>query len=200
MEDGQRTEIEINDSPKATSHRGAGRWLSTLAVVLVAALLLAFGLYRHRTSVNGPVKEALAGEVGAETVVYRRDWLGGNEIVFDVRSAGGDMSMADMTRRFLKAAEALKGFSFDRVYLAYRGNERFYLEGPYFRQLGEERSWQNPVYTIRTLPEHVMKLDGSRAFGQWTGGWLGVMGKQFEDSNEFHKQWWVNDAVTDIQK
>jgi hypothetical protein len=50
------------------------------------------------------------------------------------------------------------------------------------------------------LPEHVYALDGTPAFGTWTGGWLGVMGKQLDDSNEFHKQWWVNEALGDFQQ
>ena len=166
--------------------------------MLVLGLALGGGYYFYARAVSGPVATALAGETGADTPVYRRHWISGDEIVFDIRSVDGSTSMADMTRRLLKAAEALKEWRFSRVYLAYRGDERFYLEGAYFKQLGEERGFQNPVYTIRTMPENVHNLDGSPAFGQWTGGVIGVLGRQMEDVNEFHRRWWVSDALGGI--
>ena len=48
---------------------------------------------------------------------------------------------------------------------------------------------------MRTLPENVFKMDGTAAFGTWTGGWLGVVGKQMEDFSEFHKQWYISDLA-----
>ena len=178
-------------SPPVRSKGG----LYILAVLSALLLAVAGSLFLYNRSVSAPVASALAGETGAETRMSRRNWISSSEIVFDIRSVDGSISMADMTRRLLKAAEALKDKKFQRVFLAYKGEERFYLDGSYFNQLGEERSFQNPVYTIRTLPEHVFKPDGTPAFETWTGGWLGVMSKQLEDSNEFHRQWWVNEAV-----
>jgi len=52
---------------------------------------------------------------------------------------------------------------------------------------------QNPVYTMRTFPQNVYALDGSPAFETWSGGLLGVLGKQLEDFSEFHKQWYLNE-------
>ena len=46
---------------------------------------------------------------------------------------------------------------------------------------------------MRTFPENVYRPDGARAFDSWTGGVLGVLGKQMEDFNEFHKQWYIED-------
>ena len=51
---------------------------------------------------------------------------------------------------------------------------------------------QNPVYLIRTLPEKLYKPTGEGAFGQWTGGLLGVLGKQMDDANTAAKQWAEN--------
>ena len=124
--------------------------------------------------------------------------IGGNDIVFDVQSVGGEMSMVAMSRRLLKSAEALKDQEFDKVYLAYRGNEKFYFEGSYFKRLGEERESQNPIFTLRTMPENVNNLDGTPAFGTWTGGLIGVVGEQFEDNAEFHRKWWVDDALVTL--
>lgn len=46
---------------------------------------------------------------------------------------------------------------------------------------------------MRNFPENLYRPDGQRAFGSWTGGLLGVVGKQMEDFREFHKQWYVED-------
>ena len=68
---------------------------------------------------------------------------------------------------------------------------KFVLEGDYFQTLGKEYGTQNPVYTMRTFPEKLYSPDGQRAFGRWSGGLLGIVGKQMEDFTEFHKQWYV---------
>lgn len=153
----------------------------------------------RKHSINGPVEAALAGESGVETSVHRRDLIGGWDIVFDVGTTTGEVSMVDMTRRLLKSAEALESYDFARVYLSSAGKEKFYLEGPYFKQLGEQREWQNPVFTIRTMPENVYNLDGTKAFGAWSGGLIGVLGGQMKDNTEFHERWWVNDALSNLR-
>lgn len=176
--------------------RRAGVYL-ILSFMLLAGLIFA-GLKWRQHSVNGQVQAALAGETGAETVVYRRDLFGGNDLVFNVQSASGELSMADMTRRLLKGAEALKEQQFKRVYLASKGQEKFYFEGAYFQQIGETRLTENPVYTARTMPENVHDLDGSPAFQTWSGGLLGVVGAQMDDFQQFHMKWWADDALVGV--
>ena len=61
--------------------------------------------------------------------------------------------------------------------------------------LGQEYEKQNPVYTMRTFPENVYGVDGTQAFGSWTGGLLGVLGKQMGDFSELHKQWYIADLT-----
>ena len=58
-------------------------------------------------------------------------------------------------------------------------------------QLGGEYDFQNPVYTMRTFSSHLYRPDGTKAFPEWTGGWLGVMTKEMEQFNEFHQQWYL---------
>jgi hypothetical protein len=189
---------DASDTVAVESRRPRSRGLY-LALALLIAVGLAFGgLEWRKHSVNGPVETALAGEPGAQTVVYRRELLGGNDLVFDVQSASGGLSMTDMTRRLFKTAEALKGSTFDRVYLASKGRERFYLDGAYFKQIGEVYGTENPVYTLRTMPENVHNLDGTPAFERWTGGLLGVFGQQMNDVNEFHRKWWADDALASV--
>ncbi|WP_220270203.1 hypothetical protein, partial [Klebsiella pneumoniae] len=83
-------------------------------------------------------------------------------------------------------------FKGSKVYLSYRGKDKFYLKGEYFKTLGQEYGIQNPVYTLRTIPENVYMLNGERAYSVWEGGLLGVMGKQMEDLSDFSKAWYLD--------
>jgi hypothetical protein len=50
---------------------------------------------------------------------------------------------------------------------------------------------------MRTLPENIHQLDGSAAYGTWTGGLLGVWGKQMEDLGKFSEDWYLRDLAKD---
>ncbi|MEI6640389.1 MAG: hypothetical protein WCL10_00030 [Novosphingobium sp.] len=160
--------------------------------VLLGLLLALLG---WNAVITIPVSRALSDEEGSTTVAYRRWLISPNQIVFDVWSVDGSQSMVAMDRRLFKAAEALKDSSYESVVLAYHGQTRLLMDGKTFQEIGANRQTENPIYTMRTMQEHIYNPDGSPAFGTWTGGWLGVMGKQLEDHNEFHKRWWVNDAI-----
>lgn len=142
-----------------------------------------------------PVMSALSDEDGITSFAYRRWLVSPGQIVFDVWSVDGSKAMVDVDRNLFKAAERLKDRSYDGVVLAYRGQGKFILDGRYFQEIGVTRQTQNPVYTIRTMQEHLLKLDGTPAFGTWSGGWLGVIGKQMEDHNDFHHRWWIRSAL-----
>lgn len=118
-----------------------------------------------------------------------------NELVFDLREISGENSAADVSRVLLQYADAQKNKQFKKIILSYKGERIFQLKGEYFQTLDGEYGTQNPVYTMRTLPENVYEIDGSPAFETWTGGWLGVVGKQIEDFNEFHKRWYLSAAI-----
>jgi hypothetical protein len=107
--------------------------------------------------------------------------------------------MADVFRVFLQFAQAERSREFKSVELAFRGHPRFRIDGKYFKQLGEEFGTENPVYTMRTFPENLSRPDGSRAYPTWTGGWIGVAGKQMQDFNDFHRQWWMQDLLASTQ-
>lgn len=116
-------------------------------------------------------------------------------LVYDLRAVALTNSMADVFRVFLQFAQVEKARQFKSVELVFRGQPRFLIDGRYFKELGEEFGTQNPVYTMRTFPENLSKPDGSRAYPTWNGGLIGVVGKQTEDFNDFHRQWWMQDVV-----
>jgi hypothetical protein len=171
----------------ATATSSLKRWLWWL----LAALVLLVG---WNAIVAVPVASALDDD-SHSVLVYRRWLISPNEIVFDVRGVSDTGSMADMDRQLFKAAEALKDRSYDSVILAYKGSGRFRLDGAHFKQVGKSWSYQNPIYLIRTLTENVDNMDGTPAFGAWTGGWLGVMNKQLQDHNDLHERWYMRPAL-----
>ena len=90
------------------------------------------------------------------------------------------------------------GRRLDRVVLARFGKPTFVMTGDSFFSLGEEfGAGQNPIFLIRSLPEKLFHPDGTPAFGQWQGGWLGVMGKQIEDVNQVAGQWMNGEGTTE---
>ncbi|MBP1885062.1 hypothetical protein [Sinorhizobium mexicanum] len=127
--------------------------------------------------------------------VYHQYAVNPNVIVLDLWNLDSNATMADVDRVLFDTAAALKARSLTSVSLAFRGREKFEMKGDYFKKLGDEREWQNPVYTMRTMPENLYTPDGRPAFDTWTGGWLGVIREQMDDHNEFHRAWYIEDLT-----
>lgn len=162
-----------------------------LAAVLAVGAWNYFGAQR-------PVVEALAKDVRNEKLTLWAHYRYGvqpDTLVLDLRGFSPEAAHVDIMRAVLHSAVAMKDERFEHIILAYKGTPKFQLEGTYFHTLGIEYEQQNPVYTLRTFPEHVFRLDGKQAYATWTGGWLGVVGKQMEDLNQFAKDWYLDDAV-----
>jgi len=161
----------------------------------VLAAIAAVAIWNY-TTVHQPASQAVSSDPrnnGIEILVHYKWFIHPSILVFDLRSVSGSNSSADVTRSLLQSAGSLKRKEFEFVILSYKGNPKFMLKGDYFQTIGLEYGVQNPVYTLRTLPENVYTLEGKQAFGSWTGGWLGVVGKQMEDLNEFHRLWFMSD-------
>jgi hypothetical protein len=158
------------------------------SLVLLAVLLL---LCVYNAFVFVPVAKARSGESGVTLVAYRQWGVNPNVVVLDVWKVSGTSSMADVDRNTFKAAEALKGRRFEKIELAYRGRGRLLIDGAAFQRLGED--WQSRSLSdlIGTLPQNASKMDGSPAFGTWTGGWLGVLLNQMKDHNRLHWAWYL---------
>lgn len=162
------------------------------AIIIVLALINVVRVQSYASSVASSDDR----NEGVKVWAYYNHGLPGGSIVFDLRGISPENSQMDVFRVLLQFASAMKDRHFDRVYLAWKGERRFFLEGSYFNELGAEYEFQNPVYTLRTLPEHVRRPDGSQAYGTWTGGWLGVLGKQLEDVTQFQRDWYLDDAIS----
>ena len=133
---------------------------------------------------------------GVSVFAHYQYFVDPSVLVIDLSKVSGTNSPADVTRVLLQFAQSQKSKRFELVKLAHQGTTKFMLKGDFFQNLGIEFGDQNPVYTMRTFPENVYNLDGTTAFGTWTGGMLGVLGKQMEDFNEFHKKWYIADLAS----
>lgn len=139
------------------------------------------------------VNDARTGNKGVEVFTHYQYFVNPNVLVYDLRNVSEDTSPMDVTRVLLQFADRQKARTFSTVELCHRGTEKFVLKGEFFQKLGEEYGTQNPAYTLRTLPQNIYKLDGTQAFGSWTGGLLGVLAKQMEDFANFHRDWYIDD-------
>lgn len=132
---------------------------------------------------------------GVEVLVHYSNYVNSSILIYDLKSISKTNSMADVFRVFLQFSEKVQSKKFDVVELSFMGKTKFKIKGDYFQTLGKEYSWQNPIYTIRTFPKNLINLDSSMAYPEWTGGWLGVVEKQMEDFNDFHKKWYLEDIA-----
>jgi len=164
--------------------------------ILVAVIIL-FGIYCFNYfQLQSKMNDVIKGDPrnnGIEVSVHFCNYVNTSILIYDLKSISRTNSMADVFRVFLQFAEKVQSKKFDLVELSFRGKTKFKIKGDYFQTLGNEYSWQNPIYTMRTFPENLINLDGSKAYPEWTGGWLGVITKQIEDFTDFHKKWYLED-------
>ena len=135
---------------------------------------------------------------GIQMTAHYGNYIVPSVLVLDLQKVSGRNSSADVFRVLLQYAEAIQKKEFKTVNLACKGKTKFVLKGDYFRELGREYDFQNPVYTMRTFPENVYTPDGENAFPSWTGGLIGVAGKQMEDFADFHQQWYIDDLIEEF--
>lgn len=166
-----------------------GRLMKWSGSVLVGAALL---LGINQVRVNAPAQDATHT---AQVWAYYRFGVLPTVIVFDIRDLTPTASAASVIGDLLRLSAELKDREFDAVHLAWRGETRFILPGEQFRTIGREYAYQNPVYTIRTLPQHLLRPDGRPAYSTWSGGMLGVLGAQMEDVNRFAGEWFIDDYI-----
>jgi hypothetical protein len=169
--------------------------VALFALTLVVMLVIAADNYLALQSEMDAVLKGDPRNNGVHVSVRFGHYVQRSILVYDLESLEPTNSMADVFRVLLQFAHSVDSREFTSVGLAFRGQTRFLLAGQYFKKLGEEYGSQNPVYTMRTFSENVFKPDGSSAYPTWTGGLIGVMGKELEQFNDFHKQWYLSDVA-----
>lgn len=172
----------------------------TLAGLAAIASLIVVANYFSVSSALFDVIKSDSRNTGIYAVAHYQNYISSSFLVFDLRDVSNTNSPSDVFRVFLQLASRMKDKDFEQVLLAHQGVMKFQLKGSYFKTLGEEFENQNPVYTIRTFPENISRLDGTQAFGTWTGGIIGVLGEQMNDFNKFHQEWYINDMASAVTK
>ncbi|PKH31443.1 hypothetical protein [Shewanella sp. ALD9] len=161
--------------------------------IIFVLVVLSLGLWNYFTlqkNVSDLIKSDDRNE-GISVIVHFEWFVNPSVIVFDIRDVESNKSLMDVSRVLLQLSEKLKDSDYQKVILSFKGRSKFLLEGAFFKETGMEYGIQNPVYTLRSLPQNVYNLDGTKAFPTWTGGLIGVLGKQMEDLTAFHEQWYI---------
>lgn len=172
---------------------------SAVVMGVVALLAIAPFLWNYFT-LQAPLRRAVTSDqrnAGIDVHAHYGSYVNPRVLVFDLRTIDGERSPTDVFRLLLQFASELQDKRFQVVQLAHRGTTKFLLQGEYFQRLGAEYGKQNPVYTMRTFPENLLRPSGEEAFPRWEGGWLGVAGRQIEDFGTFHEQWYLSDLAKD---
>ncbi len=172
------------------------KWLlvTPLGVILILGAIYSFNYIGLQTSMNEVLKDDPRNR-GVDVNVHYQSYVNMSVLVYDLRALSDTNSKADVFRAFLQFASKMKEKKFEKVELAFRGQTKFILSGDYFQELGLEYGYQNPIWTMNHFPENLRLRDGTRAYGTWIGGWLGVAGKQIEDFNDFHDEWYMHDLL-----
>lgn len=158
--------------------------------VLIITLVASWNYFSLQRNISEIIKSDSRND-GISVFVHYEWFINPNILVFDLRNITSSKSPMDVSRVLLQLSEKLKENTYNHVILSFEGKSRFILKGDFFKVTGNEYGTQNPVYTLRTLPQNVYHLNDKKAFSTWSGGVLGVMGKQMEDLTEFHKQWYI---------
>ncbi len=170
-----------------------------LALLFLLACTLIVLCSWNYLSIWQPVSQTLSKDERNSTInvaTYYQYAINPTVLVFDLRSVSATTSQADVMRVFFQTADSLHEKSFDQVILAYKGTAKFMVPGDHFKKIGVEYSWQNPVLLTRTFAQNVTDLNGERAFSTWTGGLFAVVKNQLDDLGSLHRQWYLNDWLT----
>jgi len=165
--------------------------------IVIALVVLIGGVYLFNyLTLTQPVLKTIDSDSrnsGIGIDLHYKNYIIPNVLVFNLKNVSNDKAVADVFRVLLQTTSALKEKNFETIELAFKGTSKFKLKGSYFKELGKEYETQNPVYTMRTLPENLFDMKGQAAYSEWTGGLLGVLNKQMEDFNDFNKKWYLEE-------
>lgn len=168
----------------------------TIIISFAAVILISIGIFAlNYFPLQIPMNEVLKSDPrngGIEVTVRYSNYVDPSILVYDLTNVSASKTPADVFRVLLQFADRIKSERFTQVRLAYQGTIKFTLSGSYFQTIGQEYDTQNPIYTMRTFTENLKTPDGSRAYSSWTGGLIGVLNKQLEDFNDFHKSWYLS--------
>lgn len=142
--------------------------------------------------VSGPVGDRLSQDPRNSTMEIDASYAGlfdHSVLVLEVAEPVTTAAPVDLFRAVLQAADTLQDRTFSEVHLVSPSAGHVYtVDGTYFKTLGQEYDFQNPVFTMRTFPYEIRRPDGAPAFMNSGGGLFGL-GDQFEDFKDAMVAW-----------
>jgi DNA-directed RNA polymerase subunit RPC12/RpoP len=158
---------------------------SSAAVLLCLIVLYSWG---RNQGLRAELKRCESYGI-VDVSVYYRGYLSTRDIVFDFQTGAAKGRRIDPVHLLMQFASRLNLAGTDNVYLARDGDERFRVASRSLDPLASSYENGGRIWAFNNLPAAVRRIDGSQAYGEWTGGWLGVMKGQVEDLGSFLEQW-----------
>ena len=169
-----------------TTKKSPAKWIVVALAFVV--LIPAYSWIRNSGLCDKLKSCETCGVVEAD--VYYDGMFGSDVVVFDLKDGGlYSARRIDPVHLFLQFASKLDQDSVRRVILARSGRHVFFLYTSDLRRLADSYDGGGRVWAFNHLPESCHTMSGLRAYGEWSGGWLGVLQKQTEDLNDFIETW-----------
>lgn len=162
-------------------------WSLAIGVGVILIIYLV-NLFTLKMPVHDRLSEDYRNE-DVELSVRYSYYINPKKIVISVDQCS-NAAPVDILRVLLQTAEFLENRSYSTVELHNGYDHRFTMPGYYFKELGEEYDFQNPIYTARTLPEKISKPDGTQAYSNFRSGFSGLS-EEMESFKEFTLDWCI---------
>jgi len=159
-----------------------------LIVITLVAAFMVFQWARH--SDLRKKLDACESNGVVKANVYYAGAFATDTVVFDLKDGGSSGARRiDPVHLLMQFAGKLNLNLIDRIVLARNGKEVFYVSGSDLSKPADSYEGGGRVWAFNNLPERVRTMSGSQPYGEWTGGFLGVLKEQSEDVNEFIEEW-----------
>jgi hypothetical protein len=187
-----RADAECCIACKAVSRQRSNQLVvvgaTVFAVIILIAAFYGFAWLRNSNLRNKLSECESSGIVNAN--VHYEGLISTDGVVFDVREGGSSSARRiDPVHLLMQFAAKLDLNSIKRVVLARNGKEIFFISASDLRPLADSYSGGGRPWSFNHLPESTRTMLGERIYSEWTGGWIGVLGKQTEDLNDLIRNW-----------
>ena len=122
-------------------------------IALTFTTIISFNFINLHSSMHDVFKKDARNQ-GIHIYAHYDYFLNPNVININFWNIDDDKTMADIDRLLFQFAESLKDRSYEKVIFSFRFNKKFFITGEYFKKIGREFSFQNPVYLIRKFPKN----------------------------------------------
>lgn len=165
------------------------RFVFSIIVGLILLVAITTFLWMRNNGLRNNLKTCDSYGV-VDVDVYYDGMFSTDVVVFDLKDGGSpNARRIDPVHLLLQFAAKLDLTSVRRVVLARSKRHVFYIDASDLQRLADSYDGGGRVWAFNHLPESARTMSGSRAYGEWTGGLLGVLQKQMEDLDDLIRTW-----------